>query len=292
MLRLLAFSALVAYVSAQSQSDASQCNAALMAVALNVEAASCLDTAGLAGILTSADTSNSLVPSLDKWLTGLCSAPACTSQTLEDAFRNITTGCAVEFSIKGIMRQEDVDTVVPLIQRFYPTVRKIACLKNGGDNCIVKTLEDVETAAGMPLSIDNIIAAYLGSESIVRNVTQGITSDIYCSDCFKGAYNIIAEDIPELINESTKASITAQCGANFTDGKDPAGISKSANSGTETSGPKADDAQASTSSSGSSDFPSDSDSGDETGAAVSVVLSQTIAMALTAAAVGAFSALL
>ncbi|TFK26479.1 hypothetical protein FA15DRAFT_667360 [Coprinopsis marcescibilis] len=215
MFSVLFLSALAAYASAQSTG----CSRTLSSVALNPDAAGCLNTIALIP-LVNGNSSESLVPAVDNWLSGLCRAAPCSNETLAAVVTNITEGCANDVELFGNIGQS-TGAVISLVQEYYPLVRSIACLTDDGDNCIVKTLQDIEGAVGT-LSIGNIVTQFL-------NGSNPVPLDLLCTDCVKAAYNLIADAIPSLAsNNETITQVEAQCGANFTDGVTPSGIAQSA----------------------------------------------------------------
>ncbi|PPQ63477.1 hypothetical protein CVT24_005134 [Panaeolus cyanescens] len=216
MFRTLTVTALIAYASAQSLSQ--QCTATLAAIAGNPDAASCLSPGSLVSIVAGG-SSNSIVASIDGWLSNICGAPACSNDTLAAVVKNATEGCSTELSGLGF-NSNLTPTITGLVQQYYPTVRKVVCLKDGDSNCITKTLGDVEATFGT-LNLQNII-------KIVTNPPDDLPANITCTNCVKAAYNVIAQDVPGLVSD-TSAGLQQQCGADFTDGQTPTGISQSAN---------------------------------------------------------------
>jgi len=89
----------------------------------------------------------------------------------------------------------------------------------------------------------------INASDVPNIITGGIPSlqnNTTCNSCNKEAYNIVIENVPQLITSSDKSNISNQCGASFigrsilclqlvpivdsffTDGKTPAGISQTA----------------------------------------------------------------
>ncbi|KAJ2916754.1 hypothetical protein MD484_g3672, partial [Candolleomyces efflorescens] len=217
MLRTVTLVALAAYVSAQSLS--STCTSALSSIVLNTEAASCLNPVALVSIATG-NTSQSIIPTIDNWLTGVCGAPACSNATLAAVVANITTGCSAELSVTGT---DDAGAITTLVQQYYPTVRKAFCLKDGSTNCITQTLQNIEGVVGT-LSLTNIVQLAVNPPTTL--LAQNLTN-ITCTNCVKEIYNVLVEDIPAS-SSSLKSTFDEQCGATFTDGSTPSGITQSA----------------------------------------------------------------
>jgi hypothetical protein len=114
---------------------------------------------------------------------------------------------------------DQTPTIISLVEQYYPTVRQVICLKDGSTNCITQTLTNIEAVVG-PLTITNII-------SLAANPPSTLPTNITCSNCIKAAYNIIAKNIPSIVTDAAPA-LQSQCGASFTDGTTPSGISESA----------------------------------------------------------------
>lgn len=105
-----------------------QCQAALATIVGNSDA-SCLNAQALIGLVvsTSSTTNTSIIPTVNTWLTGMCSRPACTNATLATVVSSVTSGCSTELGQLGL---SDVDSssLTALVQSAYPTVRQVACL--------------------------------------------------------------------------------------------------------------------------------------------------------------------
>jgi len=142
----------------------------------------------------------------------MCSQSACSNQTLATLVTNITNGCSSDLSSLGL----DVQDVTTSVQQFYPTVRQILCLQDTNQLCAVEGLYDIQNKTGT-LSLNNISTIAPFSEQ-----------DVACSNCTKAAYNIILSNDPEVITSSVNSSLSNQCGANFLDGRTPAGIRQTA----------------------------------------------------------------
>lgn len=117
-----------ATLSDHALSLSTQCQAALATIVGNSDA-SCLNAQALIGLVvsTSSTTNTSIVPTVNTWLTGMCSRPACTNATLATVVSSVTAGCPTELGELGL---SDVDSssLTALVQSAYPTVRQVACL--------------------------------------------------------------------------------------------------------------------------------------------------------------------
>ncbi|KAG7098694.1 hypothetical protein E1B28_000607 [Marasmius oreades] len=222
MTRVLAAITLVAgFATVSAQNLTPGCQNALKNIAANQDAAACLTPAALVGIAAT-NSSTSLVGPIGNWLDSLCGVSPCSNSTLDFVVSTLTSGCSAELSLVGYTsdQQSNIEAVV---RQYYPTVRKVVCLKDGNDNCITKTLKAVESVVG-PLSIDNLAKIITGSSNLN---SSAIPKEVYCSDCTKAQYNIINKEIPNAFDGS-KSDITQQCGSSFVDGQDPSGITQSA----------------------------------------------------------------
>ncbi|KAF9474545.1 hypothetical protein BDN70DRAFT_866068 [Pholiota conissans] len=220
--RFFALAAVVATVSAQSLSTG--CTNTLAAVAQNADAAACLSPGSLITLATGGVNASIIAP-INTWLTAICGAPACSNDTLAAVVQNVTTGCSTELSSLGLT-SDISSSITPLVQQYYPTVRKVVCLKDGSTNCVTQTLTNIQNAVGN-LSISNIA-------QIIANPPSTIPANVSCTDCIKAAYNVINHDVPSLVSDSA-SSLQSQCGASFTDGTTPSNIVDSVSTATGTS---------------------------------------------------------
>ncbi|KAF6760293.1 hypothetical protein DFP72DRAFT_1042840 [Ephemerocybe angulata] len=216
--------ALAAYVSAQSVS--ATCKQTLSSVALNADAAACLNPLALLPIVTG-NASTPIVPTVENWLNGFCSAPACSNETIAQIVTNVTTGCAGDLSSTGL-DASSAGGVTTLIQQYFPTARKVLCLKEGNTNCVVQTLNNIETSISGTLTLQNVVSLLTNPESI-------LTPNITCTACLKAAYSVIVEDVPS-VAESFGPTVQSHCNADFIDGTTPNTISQSAVNKTATAG--------------------------------------------------------
>ncbi|KAF8274393.1 hypothetical protein EI94DRAFT_681244 [Lactarius quietus] len=155
------------------------------------------------------------------WLTGLCSKDPCTNQTLATLVANITQGCSSDLSSLGI-NDSDPSSITASVQQYYPVVRQVACLKDNNDNqlCVIDELYNIQNTTGT-LSAADIFS--------LKHIVPILTSqNVSCNNCTKEAYNTIITQYPQAITSDVNSTISNQCGADFIDGKTPAGISQTA----------------------------------------------------------------
>ncbi|KAI0633316.1 hypothetical protein C8Q77DRAFT_1057496, partial [Trametes polyzona] len=210
-------------------SISSQCQAALATIVTNSDA-SCLNTQALVGLFvsTSASSSNSsIVPTVNTWLTGLCSRPACTNETLATVVKTVTSGCNTELGQLGLT-DVDAGSLTSLVQTAYPTVRQVVCL---GDNnnalCLTETLNNLEPYTG-PLTTANIQSL---ASQIEGGTVPNLPSNVTCTDCTKAAYNIVQQNFNGLIS-GFSSEVSSTCGATFTDGAQPSSVTQLATDST------------------------------------------------------------
>ncbi|KAF5361057.1 hypothetical protein D9756_005000 [Leucocoprinus leucothites] len=220
MFRTVTIIALAGLASAQIPQLSQSCTSALTSIVANQDANACLSPASLIPLATSNNTS--VVGPITDWTRNVCSAAPCSNETLANVVSTIVNGCQAEITggSSGVDPTTIASSVTPLVQQYYPTVRKIVCLQNNNNNCLVSTLSTIEGVTG-PLTIDNILQMVM-----LRNVPS-LPSNVTCSDCTKAAYNILRTDVPNLVSDAS-SDLQQTCGANFTDGNNPSGISQSA----------------------------------------------------------------
>jgi len=155
----------------------------------------------------------------------LCAAGPCSNATLAAIVNNATAGCSTELTALGFDPSE-TPAVISAVQQYYPTVRKVACLKDGNTFCVTELLTDIQDAFG-PLTISNIPNIVKGFS--VNSVPQNLT----CSNCSKAAFNVVNQDVPGLIPASDAQQ---ECGASFTDGQNPSGVTQTSSDTAQTGG--------------------------------------------------------
>jgi len=213
MFRVATIAALVGFVSADSFSVG--CMNTLMNIASNFEITQCLAPNQLLPIIVGAGAGkshDSVVPPIDSWLNAMCASAPCSTNVIQALATNLTTGCSTEFDLT------DAKTTVDFISKNYWTARKVVCLKDGQSRCTTQTLQNVEKATGtMTLNDTNVV-------SLAKAINKGLDASIVCSNCNKGAFSIINQDVPGTFDDSVKQAASAKCGASFIDGGIPAGL--------------------------------------------------------------------
>lgn len=247
MLRAITVALLASFASAQLTGLSTQCTNALASIVADSGANSCLSPTSLLPIATS---NSSVVGPLNTWATNICSVAPCSNQTLSNVVNIITSGCQREISggDTSVDPASLAQAITPTIQQFYPTVRKIICLKDGNTICLTELLTSIEQSTG-PLNIQSIIGFVMGSGSPLQNIPRNVT----CSDCVKAAYNILNQDVPSLVSDAAPA-LQTECGSSFTDGNTPSTITQSAINAADSSGGSSNDNGTTDNSNGASGF--------------------------------------
>ncbi len=104
----------------------SKCETTLANVVLSSDS-QCLNAQALVGVLTTASDA-SLVSPINSWLTGMCSQPACTNDTLASVVSTIMSGCQSDVSSLGL-GNITASQLTSIVQSVYPTARQVMCLK-------------------------------------------------------------------------------------------------------------------------------------------------------------------
>lgn len=208
----------------------SQCSSALLAVAGSPDA-TCLDLTLLAPLALSNSTT-SIIPTIDSWLTGMCSQGACSNATLEAVVTNITTGCSTDLASIGL-NTTDPTAVVTAVETYYPTTREVLCLKDTSANslCATELLTDIQSAT-TTLSLSNLVGLIV---EVAAGSDVGIPQSVTCSNCTKAGYTIIEQDFPGLLSDQD-ATLQSECGSSFTDGQMPSNIQETASNSTTSTG--------------------------------------------------------
>ncbi|KAK1234191.1 hypothetical protein PQX77_002617 [Marasmius sp. AFHP31] len=230
--------ALNPFVHAQGQTN-SGCSAALANAASNPDAAACFNPNLISGMLNSTGTGQaSLVSQFNEWLTSVCSAPACSQDTLRNVYQNVWTACNLDSDDPNDDRDRDDDRddddarddARDADRRVaeYGTFRKLACLRDTNNFCATSALNATQPRSG---------AVTLGwifeeiEDFYHLDDQDRLQRDFSCTPCMKAAYNIVKADRPSEFDSDDERDLRAVCGDSFTDGANPDGISQSQSTG-------------------------------------------------------------
>ncbi|KAF8190485.1 hypothetical protein BJ912DRAFT_323702 [Pholiota molesta] len=209
---IVTLAAIAASAFAQFPDLSSSCNSTIASLLQDNTISSCLGVADFEAIaqLIQNNSTASLVNPLNKWLVDVCSAPACSTDTLTSAATQLSTGCGFQ--------------IPQVVLTYYPTARKALCLQEDSTNCVTKTVTSMQKDVGGALNAQTIMNLIFTS-----NTPSNLSSDTaaYCTDCTKAIYNTIANDVPQFGQAGYEGLFQQQCGASFTNGTIPATISES-----------------------------------------------------------------
>ncbi|KAH9924886.1 uncharacterized protein B0H18DRAFT_1010585 [Fomitopsis serialis] len=155
----------------------------------------------------------------------MCSQTVCSNQTLSDVVTNVTSGCASDLESAGLSTS-DTSNLVSMVQQYYPTARKAACLADTSNNktlCATELLNNIQSQVGT-ITKDNL-------QSVVSEIEEGsvkLGSNVTCTDCTKAMYNLAAQADPSIAS-TVNGTVVGQCGASFADGSEPSTITQTAN---------------------------------------------------------------
>jgi hypothetical protein len=229
---IVTLAAIAASAFAQFPDLSSSCNSTIASLLQDSTISSCLGVADFEAIaqLIQNNSTASLVTPLNKWLVDVCSAPACSTDTLTSAATQLSTGCGFQ--------------IPQAVLAYYPTARKALCLQEcvsflywlliavlvgsrgidtchffsfhmsrDSTNCVTKTVTSIQKDVGGSLNAQTIMNLIFTS-----NTPSNLSSDTaaYCTDCTKAIYNTIANDIPQFGQAGYEGLFQQQCGASFT----------------------------------------------------------------------------
>ncbi|KAG8735001.1 hypothetical protein FRC10_011090 [Ceratobasidium sp. 414] len=198
------------------------CQSAANAV-LDGPAGTCLGAPDLLDVALGL-ANQSLVQPLDKWLTDACPKLACTSEVIDAAFTNITTGCQSELGFATNI----IEGFGAFAAEWYPIAREVACLKdsNAGDAfCLTIALQAIEKYIHIALSKTALLMVILGLEAL----KPPIPKDIICATCTQATYALIRPKLNDTSRGIWDKFLGGDCGSNFTSGPSPPNIKQSAN---------------------------------------------------------------
>ncbi|GHJ87549.1 hypothetical protein NliqN6_3951 [Naganishia liquefaciens] len=180
---------------------------------------SCLSLSSLISVFTA---QGSIVAPLDSYLNTLCSTTECSNSTLQSAASSIEGSCSSDVG-SGNALVTGLQEVVNL----YPTIRSVVCLENQQNNtrCITETLYAIQNATNTPLSVDSLTGLLTGSNTTLLNEIGNLNSSVLCTDCTQAMYAQVKQRNASVADGTIGRAIGSKCGANFTSGTIPSGIS-------------------------------------------------------------------
>lgn len=211
-------------VTAQFTGLSSACQTAAAVFVLG-DLGSCLSLTSLIPVLSE---SGSIVSSLDSYFGTICTSSPCSNSTISSAEGTIQTSCASDLS--------DKTTLVVALDTLlynYPAIREAACLKSSSNNtyCVTQTLSAVQNATGTPITF-SYLSGLLDGNSTEMTTLSSLSSDVLCTSCNQGIYQIALQANSSIANSTIGQAITSKCGANFGTGSTPSGVTQGSSSAT------------------------------------------------------------
>ncbi|KAH6911102.1 hypothetical protein BKA70DRAFT_53001 [Coprinopsis sp. MPI-PUGE-AT-0042] len=153
-----------------------QLNSTCSAPSVQLAMASCLNFPAIPAILNT-PAENTFLDPMESWLSGFCApnTPVCSDETLAALVNDMTNHCFDFLPAVGSINEilaantgspgsvfpfpfslldpaptrRSTEETISLVQKFYPTLRKIMCFKDKGELCLTKTtLKGVESHVG------------------------------------------------------------------------------------------------------------------------------------------------
>ncbi|WWD19256.1 hypothetical protein CI109_103714 [Kwoniella shandongensis] len=205
------------------------CQSVVLGLATNSSASQCLHVDLLAGLIT---TNGSVIPSIDNYLSTICSSAPCSNETLTNTTQTILEGCSSDLSNFGITNQ-----TLEYVVELYPLAREVLCLKTSdpfkanstasansttptsanatvssnstssynttnGTFCATSLLTELSSYLGAPLTTSYITNAALGGNATVVQRLQSIPPSALCDECIFAALDLIEQELPFVGNIS------------------------------------------------------------------------------------------
>jgi len=189
----------------------------------------CVNLKGLASILEAED---SIVPSINQWVTKACSATPCDEAELQSAVDSIKTACKTDLKEQSIPAMALYSIIL-----HYDETRGIICTqyeKDGG-YCLPSILGNVEKRSHQNVTVPEVMSMMNGQTTRALRAFISVSKEAYCTDC---AHAIVTQSVamndaiqkhPAGIRFEHNANTTVQqvsdiCGASFGDGKLPSSV--------------------------------------------------------------------
>ena len=233
-----------------------QCQQAIISLAVpSSNISQCLQ---LPALLPAIMTNGSVIPSVDQYLSTVCSAPSCSEMDLNSTAAAIIAGCSAELEMFNVSNQTVLDAM-----SYYPLAREIACLKTNetdslmnatiplnssaynttnGTFCVTSLATDLSAYLGVNLTNSYIDTVALGGNGSALRALSAIPPTALCTDCIFAAVELINEEVPQFANwtiPSTNFTINSflngtctDMSYNLTDGTLPEGIFDGASNST------------------------------------------------------------
>lgn len=179
-------------------------------------ASTCLNFRGILPLVT-LSSSDSIIPTVDSWLRGMCATEPCSNATITSVADSITKGCGTEIEGLGV-NSTTLASLPGYITTYYTVGREVLCTRDVQANntfCVTTTLNNIQAALGSPLSTSTISNV----PTLLKNTT--LDKNISCSTCAEGAYGIIKSSLPNTTRSQVENYFNSTCGASSTNATNP-----------------------------------------------------------------------
>lgn len=210
----------------------SGCTGALLPLAVG-DLGSCLQLTQIIQVLGT--TSGSVIPSLNTYLTSLCSSstPQCSNSTLTSANTTIANSCASDLSSGGSAAA--TVQALELVLTDYPYFYAGGCAKNTTTNdfCVVDILYAVQNSTNTDVTFSQVAQLLSGSGTALSQLTTALNSGQLCTGCVSKLYQQAVAANATIATLPAASSLKAQCGSSF--GSSVSGVSSAQTSAAQTS---------------------------------------------------------
>ncbi|POW18049.1 hypothetical protein PSTT_00121 [Puccinia striiformis] len=138
---------------------------------LTSEFGTCSNIMGLVSVI---GASGSIIAPLTTWISGVCTAAPCSSDTLKQASQSVNNGCSSDIQ-KGSGIAMALQMIVGNLQRSKYT--------SNSTFCIPSILGNVESASGQNITISQVTSILSGSMTPASQALANVPSGTYCTDC-------------------------------------------------------------------------------------------------------------
>ncbi|ORX36652.1 hypothetical protein BD324DRAFT_458985 [Kockovaella imperatae] len=194
----------------------SSCTSELALLALTGPISECLQLTSLLPVISG---SGSVIPSLNSYLSSICSSstPRCSSSALQYANGNLTNSCSSDLSGGGNDATE-IEALQQLLMH-YDNVYDAGCAKNSTENqyCLTSTLYQVQNSTGQQITTSFLTSLLAGSGDGLSQIEQTFSSGRLCTGCVKTIYEQAVDANSSIANSAIAKDLSNTCGSSFID---------------------------------------------------------------------------
>ncbi|KAH9454158.1 hypothetical protein MJO29_007121 [Puccinia striiformis f. sp. tritici] len=190
---------------------------------LTSEFGTCSNIMGLVSVI---GASGSIIAPLTTWISGVCTAAPCSSDTLKQASQSVNNGCSSD-----IQKGSGIAMALQMIVGNYNGAKDLLCTQYTSNStfCIPSILGNVESASGQNITISQVTSILSGSMTPASQALANVPSGTYCTDCghalvTQSAAFMASSGASSSNSTSATSSISNTCGASFNDGKIPSSV--------------------------------------------------------------------